>query len=277
MGRRVLTMLVAVLVAVGCVVAGVWQWHRHWDRTAQADLVDANYDADAVPLDQLLTPTFERRDTWRPAAVTGRYVDTLVLRGRPVSGGPAVHDLGVVEVTDGALHGRLLVVDRGWLRLTPDEGVPAAPAPPTGHVQLVVRLRPLEASSDRTGARGEVYRIAPDDLARAGLTDELPAYGVVATEDGAAPGGLSAVPRPEFSLGVNLSYAFQWWVFALGALGGGVLLLRQREPDATPMPGAATTPTDRGRRRARRRPTAEEEEDAIVDAQERATRPPTGR
>lgn len=291
MRRRVLTMLVAVLVAAGCVVAGVWQWHRHWDRTAQADLVDTNYDAEAVPLDQLLAPSFDRRDTWRPAAVTGRYVDALVLRGRPVSGGPAVHDLGVVEVVDGALRGSLLVVDRGWLRLTPDEGLPAAPARPTGPVQLVVRLRPLEASSDRTGARGEVYRIAPADLARAGVTGALPAYGVVVTEDGAPPAGLSAVPRPEFSLGVNLSYAFQWWVFALGSLVGGVMLLRQRapgddvdgpesrpdEPGATPTPTTDTAPTDQGRRRARRRPTAEEEEDAIVDAQERAAHPPTTR
>lgn len=271
MARRVLTMLVAVLVAAGCVVAGVWQWHRHWDKSAQADLIDANYQADAAPLERLLTPGLATRDTWRPAAVTGRYVGSLVLRGRPASGGPAVHDLGVVAVTSGALRGERLVVDRGWLRVTPELGLPAMPARPAGTVQLVVRLRPLEDASGRTAGRGEVYGIAARDLARAGVDSVLPAYGVLVSEDGAAPRGLSAVPKPEISLGVNLSYAIQWWFFALGSLVGGVLLVRQRDPAADEGERGAPTPAAPQRRRARRHPTAEEEEDAILEAQERAS------
>lgn len=285
MARRVVTMLVAVLVAAGCVVAGVWQWTRHTDRAATADRVAANYDAEPVPVSDVL-PGLAGADLWRPVTVVGRYVDDPVaLRGRPVDGSPAVHELGLVEVTAGPLTGATLVVNRGWLPLAPDEGLPAFPERPGDAVELVVRLRPLEAAaSGRAAERGETSRVAAADLVRAGLDhgpDPLDAYGVVVTEDGAPPPGLSPLPRPEPDLGVNLSYAFQWWLFAVGALVGGVLLLRQQSAPAPAEAGAVAepgVPTTRGTRPpARRRPSAEDEEDAIVDAQEAATTVPPDR
>lgn len=276
MRRRVLTMLVAVLVAAGCVVAGIWQWTRHEDRSAQADLVASNYDSAPRPVTDVLTPTLAADDVWQPVALSGRYVGhPVLLRGRPVDGSPAVQELGLVEVATGPLAGSTLVVSRGWLALTPDEGVPTLPARPDGVVEVVARLRPLEAGSDRTALPGDAYRVATADLARAGmgegLADALPAYGVVVTEDGAAPPGLAPLPRPEVTLGVNLSYAIQWWLFAIGALVGGVLLLRQpptTTADGDPAPGAPAAPAAPAV--PRRRPTAEDEEDAILDAREAA-------
>lgn len=290
-GRRVVTMLVAVLLAAGCVVAGIWQWTRHQDRATTADLVASNFDADPVAVADLL-PGLAAEDVWRPVTVVGRYVDEPVaLRGRPVDGSPAVHELALLEIAEGPLTGDMLVVNRGWLPLAPDEGLPAFPARPDGVVDVVVRLRPLETASDRSASEGETFRVAAADLGRAGLGEQGPdaypdadpdayldAYGVVVTEDGEAPLGLSPLPRPEPDLGVNLSYAFQWWLFAVGALVGGVLLLRQ--PDA-PSPEQAESAEDgighaerpsRTRAPARRRPTAEDEEDALVAAQEAATR-----
>ena len=283
MARRVLTMLVAALVAAGCVVAGIWQWTRHEDRSALAHLVASNYDAEPRPAAQVLDPALAADDVWRPVVLSGRYVgEPVLLRGRPVDGSPAVQDLGLVEVTTGPLAGSTLVVSRGWLGLTPDEGVPPLPPRPQGVVEVVARLRTLETPSDRTGRPGDAYRVATADLARAGmgagLGDALPAYGVVVSEDGAPPAGLSPLPRPEVTLGINLSYAIQWWLFAIGALVGGVLLLRQpsapADDDAStdaagPGPGPAGGPQAR-RPAARRRPTAEDEEDAILDAREAA-------
>lgn len=279
-GRRVVTMLVAVLLAAGCVVAGIWQWTRHQDRATTADLVASNFDADPVPVSDLL-PGLADEDVWRPVTVVGRYVDEPVaLRGRPVDGSPAVHELALLEIVEGPLTGDTLVVNRGWLPLAPDEGLPAFPARPDGVVDVVVRLRPLETASDRSASTGETFRVAAADLGRAGLGEQGPdayldAYGVVVTEDGAAPRGLSPLPRPEPDLGVNLSYAFQWWLFAVGALVGGVLLLRQPEaPEhAEPADGVDhAQPTPRTRAPARRRPSAEDEEDALVAAQEAAAR-----
>lgn len=273
---------VALVVAAGCVVAGLWQWSRHEDRSAAVALVTANYDAAPADLPQVVGDGLQPDEVWRPVTVRGSYVGTAVLRNRPVSGTPAAHALGVLEIADGPWQGRLLVVDRGWF--------PAAQAgegreAPGGTLEVTARLRTAEPAAGRDAPEGQVQAIAVDQvLAAAGLAggDVVPdAYGVVATEDGRAPDGVTPVPRPDADLGPHLSYAFQWWVFALGALVGGVVLLRREASDAAAAQAAASdassdaaptgqgrsTPTTPGRTR-RRRPTAEEEEDAILDAAE---------
>ena len=189
MARRVVTLLVAVVLAAGCVVAGVWQWNRHVDRSRTADLVSSNYDAEPLAIADLLPAAapLAPDDTWHPVTVVGRYSgDRVVLRGRPVDGSPAVHDLAVLRVTQGPLSGTSLVVNRGWAALAPDEGLPPPPALPDGEVTVVARLRPMESGSDRTAGAGETFRVAFADLARAGVREDvlLPAYGVLVTEDG---------------------------------------------------------------------------------------------
>lgn len=254
---------VALVVALGCSLAGMWQWSRHQDRSAAVALVTANYDAPPVALAAIVEDGLQAGEVWRPATVQGTYVGGAVLRNRPVSGTPAAHALGVLELTDGPLRGGLLVVDRGWF---PAADAATARSLPAGDVAVVVRLRPLEPAGDRDAPAGQVQAIAVDQvLSVAGLDlgAAVPqAYGVVATEDGAAPAGVNPLPRPSVDLGPHLSYAFQWWVFALGAVVGAVVLLRREAShDATVRPEQQTTP--------RRRPTAEEEEDAILDAAER--------
>jgi len=282
----------AVVLAAGCTTAGVWQLHRHEARSAEVALVAANYDADPLPLADVVDPgtaALPDDDAWRPVAVTGRYVGAALLRNRPVAGTAAVHALGVLEVADGPLAGRLLVVDRGWL---PAASADDAPAPPAAPVDVVVRLRAAEAEG-RGAPPGQVQRIAPAQVVAAAggpAGDPLPLYGVLASEDGAPADGLEPLPRPSADLGPHLSYAFQWWVFATGALVGAVVLLRRDAADAaraaqavpagaavrTGTPGA-TRATTTGPRRGRRRPTAEDEEDAILDAAERARAEDAGR
>lgn len=291
--RAASVLAVALVVAAGCVVAGIWQWTRHVDRSAAVDLVSTNYDAAPVPLPDLVGDELQPDEVWRPASVRGVYVGDAVLRNRPVSGTPAAHALGVLEIAEGPWRGRLLVVDRGWF---PAAQAGAGPATPDGVLEVVVRLRAAEPPAGRDAPAGQVQAIAVDQvLAAAGLAGRdavRVAYGVVATEDGRPPEGVTALPRPDADLGPHLSYAFQWWVFALGALVGAVVLLRREAADATrgdTAPGAAGTgpgPTGRAGPRSqagptapgqeqprRRRPTAEEEEDAILDAAERRAGP----
>lgn len=274
--RTVVVLALAVVVAAGCVVAGVWQWGRHTDRSAMAALVAANYDADPLPVEQVLGVGTElaAQDTWRPVTLTGRYLDgAAILRGRPVDGRPAVHDLRLLQVTDGPLAGSFLVVNRGWVALTPDAGLPPVPDPPTGTVEVVVRVRPLE-QPDGSPAPGEVRRIAVADVLDSGATASGPGlggYGVLVSEGGQSPEGLESLPRPQVSLGVNLSYAFQWWVFALGALVGGVVLVRRDRADGRD--ASALTPAGGAPLARSRRPTAEEEEDALLDSQTAQPRP----
>jgi hypothetical protein len=120
----------------------------------------------------------------------------------------------------------------------------------------------------------------------------LDAYGVLAAEEPPPAEGPLRLPRPDTDLGTHLSYTFQWWVFALGALVGVAVLARReaaaRAAMATDVPAAGTRPAQSaagrteeaapgapGRRTAasstrpprRRTARGDEEEDALIDAQ----------
>lgn len=285
--QRIATALALLAASVVCALLGVWQWHRHVDRSAQVALITANLHADAVPITDLLGDGLEQplvaEDVWRPVQVQGTWVadSGVQLRNRPVAGANASHALALFRITtdDGAAH--LLVVDRGWWRQT--DQVPAgALEVPDGETTLVLRLRAAELPDDRTDPPGEVYRIVPDQVLAQGAADTDPAsgellssaYGALASPAPAEP--LQALPDPDTSLRSHLSYAFQWWFFALAIPVAAVVLHRraqeEAEAEARPggtRPGGNATSARGGRRR---RPSLEDEEDAILDAAERANR-----
>lgn len=308
--RRAATLVVlAVVLSTACVLLGRWQWNRHVHRDAAIRQVEAAYDADPVPLADLLgSPDADLAgaDVWHPVTVTGRYdVDaTVLLRNRPVDGQPGFHVLVplVVEGTDA-----VLVVDRGWVAWQEDASAQVdVPAPPPSEVTVTVRLRPGEAATDRDAPAGQVQAVAVDQvLAVGGLSSGTvayrSAYGSLVAEDPAPAVPLGALPAPSTDPGSHLSYAFQWWTFALGSLVGLTWMARRELRDARearaardaaegrpapvgPRPALGDLlPTDDpdlpgGRVRAprRRRPSDEETEDALIDAQAqqpRQTRP----
>ena len=262
--RVVATLGVAAMVAAACGLLGLWQWHRHVERSAAVAVLETWTDAAPVPVADALTGTGPVPDgqVWRRVLATGHYLPDaqVLLRNRPVDGQVGFHVLAPFAIDTGALAGQVLLVDRGWLDAAETASVtPTVPAPPDGRVEPVAQLRQAESASGRDAPAGQVQAIAIEE-ARAAATvpwtgTALDAYAQATTENGAAPAGLGPLARPSTDLGPHLSYAFQWWVFAIGALVGAVILLR-REENPHPVP--------------RRRSTAEQEEDALLDAQERA-------
>lgn len=255
--RAVGLVLVGVVVATVCVFLGRWQWHRHEWRDAQIAIAEANYDAAAVPLTDVVgdpSDTLADDDQWRPVSVTGHYLDTTVLlRNRPVDGNPAYHVV-VPFVVAGS--GDVLVVDRGWVPTGEDasESV-AVPAAPAGEVDLVVRLRTAERDSGRPPADGWVHALAPGQVMTAAGSGTVAAgelytglYGQRVSEDPAPAEVPGPLPAPDLDPGSHLSYAFQWWAFALGALLGFSWLARrelvEEREGLTPPLGA---PPARGR------------------------------
>ncbi len=284
--------LLAVVLAVTCTFLGRWQWNRHVVRDAQILLVETNYSADPVPLDQLLPTTstpMPTADVWRPVLVSGRYdVDgTALLRNRPVDSEPGFHVLVplVLDGTLGGAAGTVLVVDRGWVAWGDDAAGPAdVPPPPSGTVTATVRLRQDEPASTRSAPPGQVQAISVAQVLAAGAgtlvgaaPDAFDAYGALVEEDPTPAQVLGALPTPSTDPGSHLSYAFQWWTFALGSLVGFGMLARRevvegREGDR-PGPtsgsesGHGPGPTPPPRRRARSRLSDEETEDALIDSQ----------
>lgn len=279
------TIALAVVVSLGCVAAGLWQWNRHEQRSAAIALVEANYEAPLAPIHQVLPEgdPLDPAHVWRPVTVTGEYLsEQVLLRNRPVDGRPGFHLLAGLAVQDGPLAGRVLVVDRGWVPIGEDgSDAGAVPPVPPGRVDVVVRLRPDERPSRRDAPAGQVQAIATEQVRSAVLAGAepaptwpqeatLPAYGALASEDGAAP-ALGRLPAPSTDPGSHLSYAFQWWVFALGALVGCAVLIARESSQSPTEDGAEVTGRTSPRPgRAGRRPSAEEEEDALLDAQVRS-------
>lgn len=277
---------IGIGVSLACTALGLWQWNRHTERARAAATVAANYDAEPVPLTTLLTgpgASLSEDDIWRPVTAGGTYVGgTVLLRNRPVAGSPALHVLAplVVSTADGGQ--AVLVVDRGWVPAGTEEAPGEVPAPPAGQVSVVARLRAPEPAVGRRAPDGQVYTVEPTSVVAASAIPEdvrrlpvLASYAVLAEEDPAPDVATAPLPRPDTDLGTHLSYTFQWWVFAIGALVGvGVLARREAHREAPHEAGtgagseARTTraPVVAPPRRARRR-TAEEEEDALIAAQ----------
>jgi cytochrome oxidase assembly protein ShyY1 len=265
---------VALALAALCVLLGTWQWDRREQRLAANAPVLENYDDPARPVEQVLpsrhAPLPPARE-WTPVRVSGEYLTsgTLLLRNRPLDGRPGYHVLVPLRLDGG---GDLLLVDRGWVPAgRSGSGPDAVPAPPTGEVEAIVRLRRPEPAADREAPPGQLLRI--DLGAAAGLLGREEggslrsgAYGVLDAETPAPGQAPVPLPRPALAEGPHLSYSLQWFVFAAGVLVGyGVLASRTASDLAAAGPPSAAPPAPRRPRRV----SAEEEEDAILDAAER--------
>ncbi|HWK92340.1 MAG TPA: SURF1 family protein [Luteimicrobium sp.] len=289
----------AVLLALVCLLAAKWQWSRYDLHKAQAEQLTSAYGADPVPVADLLPAPGEplpAHDVWRSVTARGHYEAdrTVLLRNRPVDGGAVFHVLVpfVVDAPGTPVDGVVLVVNRGTVPLSSNgaERPTDVPAPPSGEVTLVARLRADEPAPTKSAPAGQVQAIdtaavlaaAPGGGAWAdGRTTA--AYGVMSSEDPAAADAITPLPAPDPpDPDTNLSYTVQWLIFAVGMVAAyAVLWRRERGPRLTAgdlLAGyddvdAARTARQAARRSARpKKATLEDEEDAIVDAQLAADR-----
>ncbi len=269
--RAAALVAIGLAVAVTCTFLGRWQWNRHVVRDARIAVVEANWAAGTVPLASLATPSDEpaAADEWRAVTATGEYVAdaAVLLRNRPVDGRPGYHVLVPFAVDDGPV----LVVDPGWVAHGGDGSTAAdVPAPPTGTVELVARLRVPEAPSQRDAPAGQVQSIDVGQVLAAGGLAGSPAYrwyaGLTSEDPGPAT-PLGALALPSTDPGPHLSYAFQWWVFALGGLlAFSWMARRELVDDAKARARAPQAPVPHPTPR-RRRSRDDLAEDALIDAQ----------
>ncbi len=66
-GRWAIYISLAVVFAIACAFLSNWQFTRNQDRSTQLALVAENYDADPVPLAELI-PAGAGPGPWRPVA-----------------------------------------------------------------------------------------------------------------------------------------------------------------------------------------------------------------
>ena len=231
-----------VLIVVPSFIAlSRWQLHRLDDRRHANAVVVANSSSAAVPVGTVMTPgapttSIGDDQDWRQVSATGRYDvgHQVLVRKRPMDG---ANGYWVVTplVTDS---GAVLAVNRGWLEAK--QGATATvddvPAPPSGEVTVVGRVRPSEdAPKPQPGdlPPGQVTDVDVALVAAAGNGAAVyPGYVDLVSSDPAQAEGLTPIPLPDLSEGPHLSYAMQWVLFALVAVVGFVLLIRRERDDA---------------------------------------------
>jgi cytochrome oxidase assembly protein ShyY1 len=265
---------VAVLFAIACAFLSHWQFERNESRAAELELVDDNYDAVPVDLEDLVPEgsTLDPEDEWHPVVMTGEYLptDQLLVRNRPHGGTAAFEVLVPFRLEDG----RILIVDRGWVPPGESSREPdAVAAPPEGTVEVTVRLRPGEAltSSGESVDGGQIPTINLPLIAAVvadGERVEQSAYGALVSEQPAPATTLGALDDPSADPGPHLSYAIQWILFAImGFVFIGYMIRteirarRDDDEDDDEKPAETTGPIAR-----RRRDHDADAEDALVDA-----------
>jgi len=211
-------LLIAIAFAIACVFLSQWQFDRNETRAADIALVEQNYDADPVPLDDLIGTDggLGTDDEWHPVLLQGEYLadEQVLVRNRPHGGTSAFEVLVPFQNEDG----RILIVDRGWVPPGEGDTPDAVPAPPSGTVEVTVRLRPGEQlpSSGRSAPEGQVPTIHLPTVA-AGLDGDVvtSAYGRLVDETPSPETALGRFESPTDDPGPHLSYAIQWILFGV--------------------------------------------------------------
>lgn len=217
MTRWAVYVLIAIGFAVACAFLSNWQFERNETRSEQIALVEQNYDADPVPLSDLIGDdgVLDPGDQWHPVILRGEYLadQQILVRNRPHGGTSAFEVLVPFRDVDG----RVFIVDRGWVPPGDGDSPDSVPAPPTGEVEATVRLRPGEQlpASGRGAPDGQVPTInlpSIDELVDGDVITG--AYGQLISEEPAGT-SLGGFDSPTDDPGPHLSYAIQWILFAL--------------------------------------------------------------
>jgi cytochrome oxidase assembly protein ShyY1 len=259
------------LVATGAVVMvylGFWQLDRLDARQAFNATVVARTEQAPRPLADVLNQAADGADVeWTPVYAEGRWlIDEQVLVINRSQGGVAGRNVVTpLETADGTV----IAVTRGFIALTQQP-----PGVPTDTAQIRGLLRPSEqrgfggVSDPATGRLAELQRLDLDRLAvqlPAEVADRLAPWSLtLEASDPPQPAPLVAAPRPELGEGPHLSYAVQWFVFALCVAIGWVFAMNR---------------SIRSHRRSRPSPThgdalaSASPEDAVVPAETPPTSP----
>jgi surfeit locus 1 family protein len=242
--------LVVLAIVVSFVNLGLWQLRRLDEVRERNAQLAARLDQAPVDVEELVAAgdgaggLEDRRVT---ATGTYRADEIVLIRGRSLDDAPGSWVVVPLDLGDG----RVVAVNRGWIRN--DGRFTAVPedyrAVPTGEVAVAGILHPsqergtLGARDPADGVLTSMARIDLDRLDDQVAGDLLPVWvQLTAAEDGAPDPSPQLLDPPVVNdEGPHLSYAVQWGIFTLIAVGGYPLILRraarergERHPDDAP-------------------------------------------
>ncbi|HEX6316352.1 MAG TPA: SURF1 family protein [Gemmatimonadaceae bacterium] len=229
----------AVAVSAGCLRLGFWQLDRLRERKAANAEIMARLGEAPVPIERLRAHTGVR---FRPATARGTYdfANEMVLTSRGRNGAPGVHVITPLRL---ATSDTAVLVNRGWVYSPDGMRIELAPfredsvAIVEGYVEeFSPSPGPVSISSATRGVRrlhrDSLAAMLPYPIAPVVLVQQRDSGESVAVERGTPV----RVEPPRMGEGPHLSYAIQWFGFALVGVAGSILVLqrdRARHPEGT--------------------------------------------
>ena len=220
--------LLVVAFITACWFLSQWQFDRQAEVVSKNKLIEANYNAESMDIADVLKPNqlWDSNLEYRSVSVNGQYVpeQNFLVRNRPLNAYPGFLQLVAFRTDAGAV----IWVERGWLPTgsvsdTPDD-IPQVDAQAR---TLQLRLRPAEPQLDRTAPAGQLSSIFLEKISLYVDGDVYTqAYGRLVSESPALRTG-EKIAKPNLSEGNHLSYALQWILFGLMAIGAVLWTLSQ--------------------------------------------------
>ena len=224
---------VAAIVAVTCVLLGLWQLRRLDDRRATNAAILERRSAEPIAIEDAAPDPAAA--PYRRAIAAGRYdvAHEVLLYGRTLDGASGHHVVTPLVFPGGGA----ILVDRGWVPFAERSAPVRNGTPPTSEVTVEGSLLPDEGDGSMRPDAGVVRRL---DVRGIGATlpyDVYPLPLLLATQAPPQRGPLPApAPPPALSEGPHLSYAIQWFAFAGIAVVGAAVLMRRDRRRATAAP-----------------------------------------
>ena len=222
--RQILKTLVALILILGCLWASQWQFQRGIDRHDRNSQIKAQLQLPTISLDDVDRNLEEYE--WRSVKTSGTF-DTgeqILLKNRYFEGVYGYEVLTRFEMLDG----RMIWVDRGWVKAGKDALTPpVVTAVPAGQVDIQARLR-----LDRSLPQGAFFALpsnAQTMISKLNAQSSTDSEGfyldlINGSIDFLTPAAPAQVP--ELSDGPHLAYSLQWIFFAGLVIYGRILIRR---------------------------------------------------
>ncbi len=230
-----------IVVVVSFVRLGFWQLHRLDERHAYEALVAERLAAAPAPLDEVLASGGAEDDRYRRVVAEGTFDPRreVILYGRTQGDQTGNHVVTPLILADGTA----VAVDRGWVPLSDASPPLSDAAPPGGVVRVSGVLFPTEADDAGGGARTTFTRIDLPALAAQVPYPLAPAYLLLDSQDPPQTELPLVAPLPDPAESPpHLSYAIQWFTFAVIAVVGFVILVRREYRRSRLLAGDADEP-----------------------------------